>query len=918
MERIKRPASQEPEDSPSKKQPSLPNPMTNLSQMLASSSARAPGGAPRPLPSIDSMSSGINVTSASRNDPSGVQQLIDKSNHITQDWERKLSDFKFRPLREDSVFPITHRLTIISGMRPSPFSDQQLDQITTLLENESQNLTPIKSQLRDRFLVNDWYGATMLFLNPSAPMLEREILGVGETVTKLYTCWNDDYQGEALAGLMKTICGYEERWNTRERFYSKCINIFQSSGMGKSRLCNELGKHWLQCSFVLRKAGENGYPSGDPEIYKFLMDETIISNTAKILSLYAAVGEMGQKWTDDKRAACPDITLDALIRLWHQILQPVDRGGKMSPLPEEQGLETRSKERMEMYKQLVLRARELCTELSQRWHSTYYNGAFDEAVIESDEGLRRLFYVPICKLIETYEMRPFVLVFDEAANLNDRLLYWLRRLPMAFYRLPLWSLFLSTNNKIDKLFPQSQNDPSERLSGGALRRLDPILGLPVDVEETTRMVNLETRIQELRKSMSEFQTPQHVCMFGRPLWKVHGESYQKAVRFAQRKLLPGTYSPASNDQAFALLANRINLDPIVGPSSVELVRNAVNSHLRVVLYIDEKLGIMQTLTPSEPLVSDAATEVLMARSEAQDDFPRNWVSCIEGVAKNLLSTRIVDAGSHGELYARLVLILARDFTLSSIPPTRLGICTWTRPIKVLEFLHTLIAVDDYKLLMDYTPTARTQKPLSFAEAFKAAYINMNHFTKTDVFLQPGKTHEMLHDLLRRSAGLQLAHGQPAWDAVIPIYFGDLDAPFEMKQISAIVIQVKNKVSSSVLEIGPEKLNDFKYIPRNKPLLAILLELGRPYAPLAPTYKAYKSRPPCYGIGLSGKDQDTFAVLNHTGLKEVCPAFVRQVMPKDSVNAEVSKRNIRFNYMDREGRYPGYMNAAASVCIEETE
>src|SRR6202012_5257367 len=59
-------------------------------------------------------------------------------------------------------------------------------------------------------------------------------------------------------------------------------------------------------------------------------------------------------------------------------------------------------------------------------------------------------------------------------------------------------------------------------------------------------------------------------------------------------------------------------------------------------------------------------------------------------------------------------------------------------------------------------------------------------------LRPEVIPELLHDLLRRRAGIQLAHDQPTYDIMIPIYFDNPSKPFKVSRCGPLQLQVKNQ------------------------------------------------------------------------------------------------------------------------------
>jgi len=92
-----------------------------------------------------------------------------------------------------------------------------------------------------------------------------------QVIGGLQSDWEDDYLGESHHVLERHLQAEEEKFDTNKR-YAKVIPIIQSSGTGKSRLLSEMGKGYLMISFVLRNDLYSGYPFGDPEVTKFLLD----------------------------------------------------------------------------------------------------------------------------------------------------------------------------------------------------------------------------------------------------------------------------------------------------------------------------------------------------------------------------------------------------------------------------------------------------------------------------------------------------------------------------------------------------------------------------------------------------------------------------------------------------------------------
>jgi hypothetical protein len=74
--------------------------------------------------------------------------------------------------------------------------------------------------------------------------------------------WKEGYVGQAAQALLKTMDKYYDDHD--DRYYAKYITIVQSSGMGKSRMVDELSKVVLVIPVNLREPTTNGVSSSPP------------------------------------------------------------------------------------------------------------------------------------------------------------------------------------------------------------------------------------------------------------------------------------------------------------------------------------------------------------------------------------------------------------------------------------------------------------------------------------------------------------------------------------------------------------------------------------------------------------------------------------------------------------------------------
>src|SRR5947207_6903514 len=93
------------------------------------------------------------------------------------------------------------------------------------------------------------------------------------------------------------------------------------------------------------------------------------------------------------------------------------------------------------------------------------------------------------KLTNDFPIR-LVLAFDEAANLivnegevnEDERYTPLRRVLRLLFDEPIWTIFLSTNSKIERFIVPASEDPSVRVVDGSLQRVSPFIALETDIE----------------------------------------------------------------------------------------------------------------------------------------------------------------------------------------------------------------------------------------------------------------------------------------------------------------------------------------------------------------------------------------------------------------------------------------------------
>jgi hypothetical protein len=532
-----------------------------------------------------------------------------------------------------------------------------------------------------------------------------------------------------------------------------------------------------------------------------------------------------------------------------------------------------------------------------------------------------------------------IIVFDEASSLMRKqpsaephtgLYVALNRIVSCLKEYRMWSFFLSTESLVGHLVPPTDatptgdylRDPSARLPFDEdvtqLKRFPPFVALQLDVEDRRRMQDRELKKKELEKPLQTFATLEHMALFGRPLWYAYADRSEDMIKLAKLKLLGGQkgaqYTPDDPDHVFAALSFRLSLDVCLqNPSTVSLTRTAVNSFMRVVISMDQETGMMDTLTPSEPVLARAAMEHLCNNTN-------NWPDSIRTLSKELLEKGLIEKGRKGELYARLLLILAHDWVrwAQHLRPDRNPVF---KPFfTVSDFLMALYAEDHHPSIWQISPQ------------ILEARMNFTHFVPAYEGLTPEVIPALCRDLMRRSAAMQLSSNQVTYDLLIPVYYGKEDEKFDLSNCGVILVQVKNQVEATTpqsifkedfIKVSPEtsdpnterkakgskrKPEKFVFTKMANPILVLLLDLGvvRTKNATSPLVQVLRSdsgqQPDLWAIHSRGNDDRTFGCIRHMDARDSCKRFFGVVKMRETLADQLCLRNRTFYQLRESFRY----------------
>ena len=506
----------------------------------------------------------------------------------------------------------------------------------------------------------------------------------------------------------------------------------------------------------------------------------------------------------------------------------------------------------------------------------------------------------------------FTLVFDEVGSLmkgaeHGRFIS-LNRMISVLSKGNVWFLFLSTESRLDKLLPPDRtikrapgpNEQSSRSEGPVrrlpLKRYPPFTSFAVDVDDLKN----HYQANPAEETMSSFSKLTHLGRFSRPLWL----AYDRPERIAGLKLIGGRkddqYDPKDRDHVFATLSFRLCLDvDLMSPIAYPLSQSAVHSHMRIVTKVIPSTGLLHTRTPTEPILALAAKEHLVSV----------WKPTLQTFTSELLSLGVIDKGRKGELFARLLCILARD----SIPdPQPLSQDDGAVPtFTVSSFLQALFAGTYHGAIEAIDSTILRSR------------LNFLMFTSTIRDLTNDSFYHLCHALLRRSVALQCAPGQRSYDLVVPFYWGHPDEPYDLAKAGAILVQVKNRATktspqellhetflaaasatgektstkshtrtgSGILPNSRSKAgNDTIIFDRGNPkLLYLLLDLGVPGPELEVQVSKHEN-PKIWAIHCVGHNKEVFGCIQRLGVELPAESFFSDIMEAAADEYDIDTRH----------------------------
>jgi hypothetical protein len=278
-------------------------------------------------------------------------------------------------------------------------------------------------------------------------------------------------------------------------------------------------------------------------------------------------------------------------------------------------------------------------------------------------------------------------------------------------------------------------------------------------------------------------------------------------KFVRQKLLNGKQMLEKGDSpgSLACLSVRFGLEFNADSISRDVARTQVECHMRLCLAATTGFERLITLTGSEPLLAEAASELLH----------NSGTNPVRHLA-NHSDLHCVDRGRHGELVAALIIMQARDAAVRAWSPVHRQ-----RWVSVSECMQALLPQSSYETLRSSMPTLwlpGENRP--FDETFEDYAMWFNHVIRIE---DPKMIKaDYLWASITRGAMVLCTHNQYDVDIVLPLCL--LKGNLSRHTTSAILIQVKNddKYGCSIDEMLFEGLN---------PTQVGLFEEGSPQRPV---------------------------------------------------------------------------------------
>ncbi|KAF8340879.1 hypothetical protein F5887DRAFT_1225825 [Amanita rubescens] len=636
---------------------------------------------------------------------------------------------------------------------------------------------------------------------PSAFPLLREV----------WEAWNIEYQGNNAQLLFDNICNMKDV----SRPYSNQVSVTQSSGTGKSRMVHELGKLVFTIPFNLRDDAETpggAFPFPDQSIRNYLLamaGATEVDIKLHYVKFLGAIFEVAKKELDENKIHFDSEeknTRDRLANWWSSHLK---------------------KERWRIYSDIINNAHLIRSVGEETTVLPIQQFAQD-----TEKRLRSL--IEKVKSIVGDEISVEVVIyFDEAhtlledppvdgtsKNLFD-IFCWVATL---CYEFPLFFIFISTRPLVPKLLT---TESSNTISYANASLNVPIIETPFDC--------YPKKVPKGQLSLNETTSIDFLARFGRPLYwtllekarredgSISETNLQAALRLAKLKLLLShrTDNPTGEGK-LAVIDSAITLDyePLQERNRA-LHDELVMGHARIIFAIPKHREYMRSGYPSEPILAEAANQIL-------HEWERQY-SPFHVVTKTLIHySQLLSKEHMGKTVARSIMSDAyRHAIAKESASDRLN---FSAGCSVEAFVKELFAEKHAEMILKSEPD-NVGNGQTFGKTFQSAVVRFTHYITMATNRTSPKQNWAWTDIawatFVRSAAIICPSSCCGVNVIIPILL-QRSGKIDECVMSAILVQIRNDIKQGEENDFNVDAKDINLFPEQGPIRAyvsLVMNLG---------------------------------------------------------------------------------------------
>ncbi|KAF8813408.1 hypothetical protein BYT27DRAFT_7250940 [Phlegmacium glaucopus] len=583
----------------------------------------------------------------------------------------------------------------------------------------------------------------------------------GPGLTSAVFAWEVDFVGNGhiqLLSEMRTAAKVKSP-------YCTITPIVQSSGMGKSRIVDELAKCIFTIPICLRHPDETGYPRGDAPLWKFFKGRVSAFEAQRLCInlLRSIIREISKKLLSEP------IDKNDFARGWYQLLKPSNG----APSPVRIQLYTDACNNLDYSENIASAEGHLVSEFRNLASLFPSKEVFPRAIIYIDE----------CHYLSVIDI---TLDSGEKRNLLDAMLHAIELCGKE----GLFGIILSTNPSF-----KSGRELATRLA-----RPVPFILSPFDRWNGANIVN------ESKSTLREVCTLEFSARFGRPLWwtrlanpRTKATMLNQIVGFAAQKLMLNAGGrPLSEEAKIAALSARLSLQLNTSLDSVRSLQDTlVDSHMSVAYNVPDHKNYMYSGYPSEPIVMEGAAYVW--ESGRYHDF--NPLDTLQ----KTLTEGFLAKGERGELVGRYICLRAQDICVAKGGPALIGDKhSHGKAVPLLSYFKAMFGAQWENIRLSKARNRVGGENIETACSGK--YVRFTHFARAGD--ASALSTAAGWKALARGNAWQFFDRQEGVDLGIPVFDGNPDDSLCRETVTWILIQIKNSSCLQAVRPSAESLGIF--------------------------------------------------------------------------------------------------------------